>query len=135
MYAGGELASYLGEDIFATEALTLEAIKALDSAKEMQQPFYLYMSHYAIHIPIDKDMRYFQKYIDAGLFEKEDKSQHNPDVVQELSRDLGEYIRQVDAQRPSFKARGEMCPKGDFTLWNIVFHLGEIVKKDLKKDR
>ena len=24
---------------------------------------------------------------------------------------------------------------GNFTLWNIVFHLGEIVKKDLKKDR
>ncbi len=24
---------------------------------------------------------------------------------------------------------------GNFTLWNIVFHLGEIVKKDLKRDR
>lgn len=24
---------------------------------------------------------------------------------------------------------------GNFTIWNIVFHLGEIVKKDLKKDR
>lgn len=24
---------------------------------------------------------------------------------------------------------------GDFTIWNIVFHLGEIVKKDLKRKR
>jgi len=24
---------------------------------------------------------------------------------------------------------------GDFTMWNIVFHLGEIVKRDLRKDR
>ena len=96
-YAGGGLASYLGErnfgnrtdgissplqaipglekywgkDIFATEALTLEAIKALEKAKKLGQPFYLYMSHYAIHIPIDKDKRFFQKYIDAGLSEKE----------------------------------------------------------------
>ena len=24
---------------------------------------------------------------------------------------------------------------GDFTMWNIVFHLGEVVEKDLRKDR
>lgn len=29
------------------------------------------MSHYAIHVPIDKDMRFYQKYIDKGLGEKE----------------------------------------------------------------
>ncbi len=96
-HAGGGLASYLGEenygnstygesqslqaipglkdywgtDIFATEALTLEAIKALEKAKRLGQPFFLYMSHYAIHIPIDKDIRFYQKYVDAGLSSKE----------------------------------------------------------------
>ncbi len=25
--------------------------------------------------------------------------------------------------------------QGDFTIWNIVFHLGEIVEKDLRKER
>lgn len=29
------------------------------------------MSHYAIHIPIDKDKRFYQKYIDRGLTAKE----------------------------------------------------------------
>lgn len=53
------------------EALTQEAIKALDKAKKYNQPFYLYMSHYAIHIPIDKDKRFYQKYIDKGLTAKE----------------------------------------------------------------
>lgn len=24
---------------------------------------------------------------------------------------------------------------GEFTLWNIVFHLGKVVEKDLMKDR
>lgn len=65
------LDDYWGKDIFATEALTLEAIKALDKAKELGKPFYLYMSHYAIHIPVDRDKRFSQKYIEAGLSEKE----------------------------------------------------------------
>lgn len=96
-HAGGGLASYLGEadygnrtdgkpsppfavpglekywgtDTFVTEALTLEAIKALDHAKQYNQPFFLYMAHYAIHVPIDKDKRFYQKYIDKGLTSKE----------------------------------------------------------------
>ncbi len=65
------LEKYWGTETFATEALTLEALKALDKAKNLGQPFYLYMAHYAIHIPIDKDTRFYQKYIDAGLPEKE----------------------------------------------------------------
>ena len=48
-----------------------EAIKALDKAKAYNQPFYLYMSHYAIHIPIDRDGRYFSKYKAKGLSDKE----------------------------------------------------------------
>ncbi len=59
-----------GTETFATEALTLEALKALDKAKNLGQPFFLYMSHYAIHIPVNRDKRFYQKYIDAGLSEK-----------------------------------------------------------------
>lgn len=96
-HAAGGLASYLGEtryghdkdgnpvslmavpglekywdtDTFVTEALTREAIRALDKAREYNQPFYLYMSHYAIHIPIDRDARYFEKYRAKGLSDKE----------------------------------------------------------------
>ena len=65
------LEKYHGKDIFATEALTLEAISALDRAKKLKQPFFLYMAHYAIHIPVDKDLRFFQKYIDKGLDPRE----------------------------------------------------------------
>ena len=50
------LEKYWGTDTFVTEALTIEAIKALDKAKKLDQPFFLYMSHYAIHLPIDRDM-------------------------------------------------------------------------------
>lgn len=65
------LKNYWGTGIFATEALTQEAIKALDKAKQYNQPFYLYMAHYAIHIPLDKDMRFYPKYIKKGLTDNE----------------------------------------------------------------
>ena len=48
------LEDYWGTGTFVTEALTQEAIKALDKAKKYNQPFYLYMAHYAIHIPIER---------------------------------------------------------------------------------
>ena len=65
------LEKYWQTGTFATEALTLEAIRTLDSWKGSEKPFYLYMSHYAVHIPIDKDPRFYQKYIDKGLTSKE----------------------------------------------------------------
>lgn len=65
------LEKYWGTDTFVTEALTQEALKALDKADKYGQPFFLYMAHYAIHVPVDKDMRFYDKYIAKGLTEKE----------------------------------------------------------------
>ena len=65
------LEKYWGTGTFVTEALTQEAIKALDKAKALEQPFYLYMAHYAIHVPINKDKRFYDKYIEKGMTERE----------------------------------------------------------------
>ena len=65
------LERYWGTGIFATEALTQEAIASLEKAKKYDQPFYLYMSHYAVHVPIDRDMRFYPTYRARGLSEKE----------------------------------------------------------------
>lgn len=48
---------YHGKDVYLTEALTLEAIKNLNS-RPQEKPFYLYMSHYAVHVPIQIDKRF-----------------------------------------------------------------------------
>ena len=61
------LEKYHGKDIFLSEALTIEAEKALDNARKTDKPFFLYMAHYAIHTPIQPDMRFYQKYLDKGL--------------------------------------------------------------------
>jgi len=65
------LEKYHGQDIFLTEALTIEAIQAMDHAVAAGKPFFLYMSHYAVHVPFAGDRRFIQKYIDAGLDSKE----------------------------------------------------------------
>ena len=65
------LEKYWGTGTFVTEALTQEALKALDKSAKYNQPYFLYMAHYAIHIPIDRDPRYYDSYIKAGLSEKE----------------------------------------------------------------
>lgn len=65
------LEPYWGQDIFVTEALTLEARKQIDTALLKDQPFFLYMSHYAVHVPLDRDPRYYQKYADLGMDPRE----------------------------------------------------------------
>lgn len=84
---------YWGKDIFATEALTLEAIKALNKAKNLGQPFFPYMSHYAVHIPIDKDMRFYQKYRDVGLSEKEAAY---ASLVEGMDKSLGDLMNWLE---------------------------------------
>jgi len=61
------LEKYHGQDINLTEALTREAIEQVERAVADDKPFYMYMSHYAIHAPWEKDERFYQKYEKAGL--------------------------------------------------------------------
>lgn len=56
------LEKYHGKDIFLTEALTIEAIEAMNRAQASGKSFYLYMSHYAIHSPLDEDKRFTDPY-------------------------------------------------------------------------
>lgn len=87
--------NYYENDTFLTEALTREALSRLDAIRKdpntAKKPFYLYMSHYAIHAPFDQrgyDKRFADNYKDpkdgkpwsdnekryAGLIEGMDKS-------------------------------------------------------------
>lgn len=61
------LEAYHGTDTFLSEALTREALKALDKPIQDKQPFFLYMAHYAVHTPIMADKRFVGKYLKAGL--------------------------------------------------------------------
>lgn len=83
------LEKYWQTGTFITEALTQEAIKALDKAKHYNQPFFLYMSHYAIHVPIDRDPRYFGRYKREGL---SDKEAAYASLIEGLDKSLGDLM-------------------------------------------
>ncbi len=87
------LEKYHGKDIFLTEAITLEAIKAMDTAVQKKKPFFLYMSHYAVHTPIMGDDRFIQKYYDKGLDSTEAKY---ASMVEGMDKSLGDIMDYVE---------------------------------------
>ncbi len=62
-----DLEAYHGTETYLTEALTREAIKAVEAEVGAGRPFYLYLSHYAVHAPWERDQRFYDKYVEAGL--------------------------------------------------------------------
>ncbi|WP_420321989.1 sulfatase [Flagellimonas sp.] len=83
------LEQYHGKDIYLTEAITQEALKSLDAAAEKEQPFFLYMAHYAVHTPIMGDDRYLQKYLEKGMDSTEAKY---ASMVEGMDKSLGDIM-------------------------------------------
>ena len=93
IWAVPDLEKYHGTDTFLTEALTLEAKGLMDKALDQSKPFFLYMSHYAVHAPFGTDKRFYQKYIDKGLPHKE--AQYAA-LVEGMDKSLGDLMDYVD---------------------------------------
>lgn len=93
------LKKYWGTGTFLTEALTLEALAVLDSLRSSSPsssahtPFFLYLSHYAVHVPIDRDMRFFVKYLERGLSEKEAAY---ASLIEGMDKSLGDVLAWLD---------------------------------------
>jgi len=69
--------------------LTREAIATLKENQTSQKPFFLYMAHYAIHLPYNKDERFYQKYIDKGLTDTEAKY---ASLIEGMDKSLGDLM-------------------------------------------
>jgi arylsulfatase A-like enzyme len=87
------LEKYYGKDINITEALTLEAVAAMEKAAGKMKPFYLYMSHYAIHAPWEKDERFYKKYLDRGLTDFEATY---ASMIESMDKSLGDIMAKVN---------------------------------------
>jgi arylsulfatase A-like enzyme len=86
------LEKYIPEDLYLTEAITREAIQTLDH-RNSNKPFFLYLSHYAVHVPYEKDIRFYQKYLDAGLTDTEAKYAA---LVEGMDKSLGDVINYLE---------------------------------------
>lgn len=85
------LEAYHGTDTFLTEALTLEALRAMDEAIASDVPFYLYMAHYAVHAPIEADPRYADHYAHLDAIEAAYAS-----LVEGMDASLGSLLANLD---------------------------------------
>jgi len=84
-----DLEEYYDRGIFLTEALTKEALKALEIPITRKEPFYLNMAHYAVHTPIMADPRFVQKYYDEGLDSIEAKY---ASLIEGMDKSLGDIL-------------------------------------------
>ena len=87
------LEKYHGDSINLTEALTREAISALDKALTQKKPFYLYMAHYAVHAPLTADRRFYPKYKAMGLEEPEARY---ASMIEAMDKSLGDLMNYLD---------------------------------------
>lgn len=86
------LEKYHGQDIFLTEALTLEANQAITQAQKEGKPFFLNMSHYAVHSPFYSDPRFADHYKDSG---KSEEVQAYATLIEGMDKSLGDIVQHV----------------------------------------
>jgi len=88
-HAVPHLKKYHGTDTFLTEALTIEAKSRVTDAVKANKPFFLYMSHYAVHAPFDSDPRFASHYKDSG---KSAKAQAFATLIEGMDKSLGDIL-------------------------------------------
>ena len=87
------MTEYYGTHTHLTEALTREALKTLDFPVENGIPFYLYMSHHGTHPPIQRDDRFVEKYLEAGMDEGQARY---ASMVEGIDKSLGDILNYLD---------------------------------------
>lgn len=87
------LQKYHGTSTFLTEALTMEANAQIDTAVAQKRPFFLYMAHYALHAPFERDSRFWSHYEDAG---KSDAVKAFATLVEGMDKSLGDIMNHLE---------------------------------------
>ena len=111
------LEKYHGSETFLTEALTLEAKSKLSEAIDARQPFFLYLSHYAVHSPFHSDPRFADAYKDSG---QPKSAQAFATMIEGMDRSLGnilDYLEQANVAENTLVIflgdNGSDAPLGD----------------------
>ena len=84
------LEKYHGSGTFLTEALTLEALAQIDRAADDGVPFFLYLSHYAVHNPFETDRRFEARYLQDSL--KSRSAIGYATLVEGMDKSLGDVL-------------------------------------------
>jgi len=90
-----DLEKYHGQDIFLTEALTLEAKAEVDQALAANKPFFLHMSHYAVHSPFHSDPRFAANYRSS---DRNKVVQAYATLIEGMDKSLGDLMDHLEAK-------------------------------------
>ena len=88
------LKKYHGTETFLTEALTIEAKARVSDAVQAGEPFYLYMSHYAVHAPFHSEPRFADNYKTSG---KPAPAQAFATLIEGMDKSLGDLLDHFEA--------------------------------------
>lgn len=89
------LEKYHGTATYLTETLTIEAEAELDKAIAEDKPFFLYMSHYAVHGPFDSDPRFAANYKSV---DKKGKALAFATMIEGMDKSLGDLMDHLEAK-------------------------------------
>ncbi len=112
------LDKYHGTPTFLTEALTLEAKTELDKVLTTDKPFFLYMSHYAVHSPFNSDPRFADQYKDP---DRSRNVQAYATMIEGMDKSLGDLLDHLEAKGVADHTlifflgdNGGDCPSGGY---------------------
>lgn len=88
------LEKYHGQEIFLTEALTLEAKAHVGDAVKAGKPFFLYFPQYAVHGPFNSDPRFAANYANSG---KPAPAQAFATLIEGMDKSLGDVLDHLNA--------------------------------------
>ncbi|MCH5598265.1 sulfatase-like hydrolase/transferase [Niabella ginsengisoli] len=94
-----DLQAFYGKDTFLTEALTQKAISAIDFPIKEKKPFFLYLGHYAVHVPLQPDKRYVSKYVAAGLDSTEAAYASLLEGMDKSLGDIMDYLKKKEIEK------------------------------------
>jgi len=83
------LEKYHGTKTHLTDALTIEALAHVSASVKEERPFFLYLSHYAVHGPHQLDPRFADNYKDS---KQPERGQAFATLVEGMDKSLGEVM-------------------------------------------
>lgn len=87
------LEKYYDSGTFLTEALTLETLPLIEKSVQNKKPFFLHLSHYALHGPFNSDPRYAKNYASSG---KPKSAQAFATLVEGMDKSLADVMNKLD---------------------------------------
>ena len=88
-----DLDKYYDTDTFLTEALTLEAKAQIGLSVEQGKPFFLDLSHYAVHSPFQSDPRFADHYKTA---DKSAAAQAYATLIEGIDKSLNDVLDELE---------------------------------------